>query len=150
MTTPRKQQIASHRISAALLTTVIALATGGSVGAAPAHSAEAKQCGSITHGQQREFAIKARGVSCATARRMTKQWTINVNRLSAACNCSVYRRVIVRGFVCLAPSSKLDRLVDCRRPGARVSWHQGLLLGHCAYTRSCGTSQPIGGGTPRV
>jgi len=60
MTTPGKQRIASRRISAALLAAVIALAMG--VSAAAALSAQSKPCGTMTHGQQREFAIKARGV----------------------------------------------------------------------------------------
>lgn len=138
MTTPGRQRIASRRISAALLATVIALATGGSVAAGPAHSAEAKQCGSITRGQERDFAIKAHGVTCVTARRMPKQWTINVIRSSRSSHW-----VVVRGFTCKAPSSKRDRLIDCRRPGARVTWHQGISPSSCAYDLSCRSSQAV-------
>jgi len=139
MTTPGKQRIASHRISAGLLSSAVALALFASVGVAPAYSAKVKQCGTTTHGQNREFAIKARGVTCITARKMTKQWNINVLRPPTRNS----HRVVVRGFTCLAPSSKIDRLIDCRRPGARVTWHQGALLGSCVYTLSCKSSEAI-------
>jgi len=135
----RRALIVSRTRGEVALLVTVALLMSASLGAPSAHGSESKRCGTVSRGtvsqgQTRNFGIKARGTSCKTARRMVKQWYINITRRGEAGSSNF---VPVFGFTCKAPSSKIDRLIDCRKSGARVTWHQGVPLNSCIYSRTC-------------
>ena len=148
----RRALIVSRTRGEVALLATFALLMSASLGAPPAYSSESKRCGTVSQrqvstGANRNFGIKARGTSCKTARRMVKQWYINVLKRGEA-GSSNY--VPVFGFTCKAPSNKVDRLIDCRKSGARVTWHQGVPLDSCIYSKTCFSDQAIDGGALRV
>lgn len=127
----------------------VALLMSASLGATAAQAAQTKRCGTVLHGQDRFFGIKASGVSCATARKMTGQWIVNLHKQTRSCKTNKLCRV--HKFTCRALHPRqIDYLTDCRKSGARVTWHLGLPVGSCGYTRSCGTSRPAVGEAFRV
>jgi len=127
MTIPAKHRITIRRS----ILVAVALLMSASLGAPAAQAAQTKRCGTVMHdgGESfftRYYGIKASGVSCARARKLTGQWITNQR---AHCKFKFCR---VRDFTCRAarPSrsgdplvGSGDPLVDCRRPGARVTWH---------------------------
>ena len=143
----RRALIVSRTRSAVALLVTVGFLMSASLGAPSAHGSESKRCGTVSQGQFRNFGIKARGTSCKTARRMVKQWYINNLERGEAGSSNF---VPVFGFKCLAPSNKIDRLIDCRKSGARVTWHQGVPLGSCIYSKTCRSDQAIDGGALRV
>ena len=147
MTTPAKHRISISR--SALI--AVALLVSTSLGAPAAQAAQTKRCGTVLYqqSQQRFFNIKATGVSCATARKIIKQWRVNMAG-GRSCNETFCR---VRNFTCRTKpyGPSVDEPTDCRRPGARVTWRQGLPIGHCAYgPGGCKSSMPAGGEAWRV
>jgi len=75
---------------------------------------------------------------------MTGQWRANLFGQTRGCKTNKFCRV--RNFTCRsAPSRQIDLLIDCRRPGARVTWRNGAPVGSCVYTYSCHSSRPTDG-----
>ena len=148
MTIPAKHRITIQRSA---LVAVALLLMSASLGATAAQAAQIKRCGTVLYrqGQDRVFGIKASGVSCATARKMTGQWRANLFGQTRGCKTNKFCRV--RNFTCRsAPSRQIDLLIDCRRPGARVTWRNGAPVGSCVYTYSCRSSRPTDGEAFRV
>lgn len=115
--TTRAQQRSSIRVrlGATALTCAVALVVGPSTGVAAAQSG-LKPCAQVVHnsspGGARSVDIRARGVSCATVRRLIKQKRSRI--FCARTPCKVER------FTCRSPTKYVPRpLTDCRRPGAR-------------------------------
>ena len=151
MTTPAKHRITVPR--SALVAVALLMST--SLGAPAAQAAQTKRCGTVLHrqGQERFFNIKATGVSCATARKIIKQWRVNMSgRRIAMRICKSVRFCRVRNFTCRTNTQpEVDQPTDCRRPGARVTWRLGLPLSHCVYgPGGCKSSMPAGGEAFRV
>ena len=124
-----------------------------SLGAPAAQAAQTKRCGTVLpdNGRTRQFDIKASGVSCATARKLVGQWNHELSKNHRGCKNIKFCRL--RDFTCKEgprPRRFPDSLIDCRSPGARVTWRYGLPVGSCAYTRSCKSSRPTGGEAFRV
>ena len=120
--TTRAQQRSSIRVrlGAIALTCAVALVVGPSTGVAAAQSG-LKPCAQVVHasnpGGPRSVDVRARGVSCATVRRLIKQEQFRFFCISS----TGYRRSSckVKSFTCLSPKYVPRPLTDCRRPGAR-------------------------------
>jgi len=120
--TTRAQQRSSIRVrlGATALTCAVALVVGPSTGVAAAQSG-LKPCAQVVHnsmpGGARSVDVRARGVSCATVRRLIKQernrfFCIREGVRRSSCK--------VKSFTCRSPTKYVPRrLTDCRRPGAR-------------------------------
>lgn len=135
MTIPAKHRITVRR--SALV--AVALLMSASLGATAAQAAQTKRCGTVLpdNGRSRQFDIKASGVGCATARKLAGQWNREMSLFHRDCRLKSCR---VRDFTCKEgprPRETIDRLIDCRRPGDRVTWRTGAPANSCAYTRSC-------------
>ena len=151
MTTPAKHRITIPR--SALIAVALLMST--SLGAPAAQAAQTKRCGTVLarQGQERFFNIKATGVRCATARKIIKQWRVNMfGRRIGMRICKSPKFCRVRNFTCRTNSQpQVDQPTDCRRPGARVTWRLGLPLSHCVYgPGGCKSSMPAGGEALRV
>jgi len=123
-----------------------------SLGATAAQAAQTKRCGTVLpdNGRSRQFDIKATGVSCATARRLIRRRNHELSKFHEGCKHGSFCRL--RDFTCKAPHPRQfpDRLIDCRRPGARVTFRDGQPVGSCVYSHSCKSSKPAGGEAFRV
>ena len=100
----------------AIALTCAALVVGPSTGVVAAQSG-LKPCAQVVHdsspGGARSVDVRARGVSCATVRRLIKQ---ERNRIF----CIRRSSCKVKSFTCRSPTKPVLRaLTDCRRPGAR-------------------------------
>jgi len=151
MTTPAKHRITIPR--SALVAVALLMST--SLGAPAAQAAQTKRCGTVLarQGQERFFNIKATGVRCATARKIIKQWRVNMSgRRIAMRICKSPKFCRVRNFTCRTYSQpQVDQPTDCRRPVARVTWRLGQPLGSCVYSPGgCKASMPAGGEALRV
>ena len=128
-------QVASwHRSALALLAGTLILLVSATYAVAPAQSSSTfKRCAPIA-GASKHSAnvlifvnIRARGVSCETARGIVKQWQSNRIHRDGACP---FRTCRVRSFKCTPSRTKShDVLLDCRRSGARVLFTYRQSLG---------------------
>jgi len=88
--------------------------------------------------------------SCATARRLIRRRNHELSKFHERCKHVSFCRL--RDFTCRAahPRPFPDRLIDCRRPGAGVTFRDGQPVGSCVYSHSCKSSKPTGGEAFRV
>jgi len=102
-----------------VLTCVIALLESASLGVSPAQSADLRRCANVFHtsGGYSSIGVRARGVSCTTARSLVRQ-----HARRKGCASQYFCRV--GAWTCRTAKTRFgvadEPKYDCRRSGARV------------------------------
>lgn len=127
MTTPAKQSsdMGAHRrrrtAGVAALTCVIALLGSASLGVSPAQSADLRRCANVFHTSYgySSIGVRARGVSCTTARSLVRQFARTGHK-----HCASDYSCRVGAWTCRTAKTRFgvadEPKWDCRRSGARV------------------------------